>query len=92
MKEHRRALETEKWSHSGIVAHKQECPLQVDWENPEILDSLRGKNKAALDYNLRLRESLYIAKENTGPGYGLNEDWGGYVKTRTWLPVFSRMQ
>ena len=83
---------TKKWTHSGIVAHKQDCPLQVEWDNPEILDSLRGKNKSALDYNLRLRESLYIAKENTGPGYGLNEDWGGYLKSRTWLPVFSRMQ
>ena len=91
MKEHQRAYVNGNWTHSGIVAHKETCPLNVDWENPEILDSLRGKNKSQLDYNLRLRESLHIAKEDTGPGCGLNEDWGGYLKSRAWLPIFQKM-
>ena len=48
----------------------------IDWENPVKLDTMTGKSKFALQYDLRLRECLHIAKENTGPGHGLNEDWG----------------
>ena len=50
---------------------------------------MNGKNKRALEYDLRLRESFYIQKLNTGPGHGLNEDWGGYLKTKAWLPVLN---
>ena len=52
----------------------------------------RAKKKSALQYNLRLRESLHIAKENCGPGYGLNEDWGGHLYTRVWHPLFQKMR
>ena len=90
--EHKKAVENKKWSHSGITAHKENCPLPVDWDNPQILDTMNAKNKKSLNFNLRLRESIHIAKENTGPGYGLNEDWGGYLKSRIWLPVFRTMQ
>ena len=86
-----KAFETQKWTHSGIVAHKQVCDQLIDWENPKILDTMTGKNKTALYFDIRLRESLWIAKENSGPGHGLNEDWGGHLRTRTWLPVFEKM-
>ena len=76
-KEHKKAYETQKWTHSGIVAHKQNCDQPIDWDNPTILDTMTGKNKTALYYDIRLRESLWIAKEKCGPGHGLNEDWGG---------------
>ena len=79
-KEHKKAFETQKWTHSGIVAHKQVCDQPIDWENPKILDTMTGKNKTALYFDIRLRESLWIAKENSGPGHGLNEDWGGAPK------------
>ena len=90
-KEHKKAYMTQKWTHSGIVAHKQHCDQPVDWENPKILDTLSGKKKTQLYFDIRLRESLWIAKENTGPGHGLNEDWGGHLKTRAWLPLFAKM-
>ena len=91
-KEHQRAAERGNWKHSGISAHKQWCDEPVDWDNPVVLDTLTGKNKTVLQYNLRLRESLYIAKENCGPGHGLNEDWGGHLFTRVWHPLFQKMQ
>ena len=37
------------------------------------------------------KNSRKRAKENTGPGHGLNEDWGGHLRTRAWLPLFSKM-
>ena len=90
-REHGKAVEKGQWSHSGISAHKQTCDLPIDWEKPTILETMSGKSKLGLQYNLRLRESLYIAKENTGPGHGLNEDWGGHLYTRAWHPLFEKM-
>lgn len=92
VKEHRKAVEHKKWSHSGITAHKEACDLPVDWENPQILATMAHKNKKVLKYNLRLREALQIQKNDCGPGRGLNEDWGAYLKTRAWVPVFNRMK
>ena len=34
---------------------------------------------------------MEIKKANSGPGRGLNEDWGAYVKTDAWNPVFNTM-
>ena len=90
-KEHGKAVEKAQWGHSGISTHKQTCDLPIDWEKPAVLETMSGKSKLALQYNLRLRESLYIAKENTGPGHGLNEDWGGHLHTRVWHPLFEKM-
>ncbi len=59
-------------------------------KTPQILNKLSGKNKT-IYYDIRLRESLWIAKENTGPGHSLNEDWGGHLRARAWLPLFSKM-
>ena len=80
-----------QWSHSSIVAYKRFCPFPVDWDNPKVLDSMSNKNRQALKYSFRLHESLHSAKYNTGPCYGIYEDWGGYLKTRAWLPVFEKM-
>ena len=91
MHEHKTAIEKQQWAHSGIAAHKRFCKEPVDWENPRILDTLQGKNKQWLRYNLRLRESIHIAKEKTGPGHGLNEDRGSYTRSSSWLPVFKTM-
>ena len=49
------------------------------------------KNKKRLTYNLKVREALEIKRLNTGPNNGLNEDWGAYVKTNMWNPVFNQM-
>ena len=40
---------------------------------------------------LKVREALEIRRHNCGPGHGLNEDMGAYVKTSLWNPVFHRM-
>ena len=48
---------------------------------------MQGKNKRLLTYDMRIREALEIRRHNSGPGKGLNEDMGAYVKTDIWDPV-----
>ena len=89
--EHKRAAEKGNWSHSGIAAHKEHCSEPVDWENPTVLATFSGKNKKRLAYDTKVREALEIRRHNCGPGSGLNEDMGAYVKTSQWDPVFHKM-
>ena len=89
-KEHKRAAETEKWHHSGIAQHKENCKEDVEWE-PKVIANMTDKNKKRLTYNLKVREALEIRRHNSGPGQGLNEDFGAYVKTSAWNPVFNQM-
>ena len=70
------------WHHSGICQHKQSCTEPVNWE-PEVV--------ASLTYDLKVCEALVIRRHNCGPGTGLNEDFGAYVKTSMWNPVFYHM-
>ena len=44
-----------------------------------------------LAYDLKVQEALEIRRHNCGPGNGLNEDMGAYVKTTMWNPVFHHM-
>ena len=61
-------------------------------ENPRrVITSMSNKNKKRLTFDLKVREALEIRKRNCGPGHGLNEDYGAYVKTTMWNPVFHRM-
>ena len=79
------------WSHSGISAHKEHCKEEIDWTKPTVITNKTGKNKKKLNYDLKVREALEIRRRNCGPGQGLNEDFGAYVKTTMWNPVFHQM-
>ena len=48
---------------------------------------MQGKSKKKLAYDIKIREALEIRRHNCGPGKGLNEDMGSYVKTDIWDPV-----
>ena len=48
---------------------------------------MQGKRRQKLAYDLRVREAIEIRKHNCGPGRGLNEDMGAFVKTDIWDPV-----
>ena len=90
-KEHKTAAEKENWQHSGISQHKEQCDQPVDWENPVVLKTMSGKSKKKLAYDLKVREALEIRRQNCGPGHGLNEDFGAYVKSTQWNAVFHAM-
>ena len=90
IKEHKQAAEKGNWTHSGITQHRETCNQPMDWE-PKVITNMLDKNKRRLIYDLKIRESLEIKRRNTGPNNGLNEDWGAYVKTQMWNPVFNTM-
>ena len=54
---------------------------------------LRGRcpKKGRLGYNLRMREAFEIRRHDSGPGKGLNEDNGAYLKTDIWDPVLKTL-
>ena len=89
--EHKKAAEKGQWQHSGLTAHREHCNAPIDWENPRILATMQSKNQKSLDFDLQIREALEIMRHDCGPGKGLNEDNGNYVKTDIWRPVFHRI-
>jgi hypothetical protein len=88
VQEHKKATENGQWHHSGFTQDKESCPLPIDWDNPTIVTTMSARDKNKLAYDLKIREALEIKRHDCGPGRGLNEDWGGYVKTQAWAPVF----
>lgn len=90
-KEHGGAANRGNWSHSGISAHKEHCKEEIDWTSPKVISTKSNKNKRKLNYDLKVREALEIRRRDCGPGQGLNEDFGAYVKTTMWNPVFHQM-
>ena len=89
--EHANAVEKEKWQHSGISQHYQHCQHNFDINNFTTVHNMQGKNKSRLAYDMRIREALEIRHYNSGPGRGLNEDMGAYVKTDIWDPVLNTL-
>ena len=51
----------------------------------------KQKQKRKFMYDLHVREAFEIRKHNSGPGKGLNEDHGSYLRTDMWDPVLSGM-
>ena len=90
-KEHNAAAAKGNWSHSGRTQHKQHCDAPIG--QPEILSRYneKKKTKEQTKFDLRIQEALFIKRFDCGPNHGMNEDWGSYVKTSAWAPVFNRM-
>ena len=78
-----------QWQHSGITQHLQHCEKPFDHNNFEVVHTMQDKKKGRLAYNLRMREAFEIRRHDSGPGKGLNEDMGAYIKTDMWDPVLS---
>ena len=89
--EHMKAIGRQQWNHSGVTQHYQHCPHQFDKDNFSVVQKMQGKNKKRLGYDMRIREAIEIRKNKCGPGRGLNEDMGAYVKTDIWDTVLKSM-
>ena len=50
-----------------------------------------GKHKQKLAYDLKDREAIEIRRHGSGPGIGLNEEMGAYMKTDIWDPVLNTL-
>ena len=90
-REREKAIGRQQWSHSGVTQHYQHCPHQFDKDNFSVVQKMQGKNKKRLGYDMRIREAIEIRKNKCGPGRGLNEDMGAYVKTDIWDTVLNSM-
>ena len=57
----------------------------------EVLSQSSDKNPLRLKHHLRVEEALWIRRLDCGPGKGLNEDNGSYVKTDEWDSVLTTL-
>ena len=82
--QHNKAVFTGETDKSALAEHDQQCNQEINWDNVKTLaiepTYLRRK----------VRESLEIRRYKTGPDdiYGLNKDYGQYVKTNAWQTLF----
>ena len=67
------------------------CTQTFDPSNVDVVTTMQSKSKKKLQYDLKIREALEIRRNKCGPGKGLNEDMGAYVKTDIWDPVLHTM-
>ena len=90
-KDHERAANRGDKDYSGITQHLHHCPEKFDQQNFDVIHTMQDKKKARLGYNLRMREAFEIRRHDTGPGKGLNEDNGAYLKTDMWDPILKSL-
>ena len=90
-KEHERAIQNEQWHHSGITQHHQHCQHTSNKDNFEVIHTTQDKKKGRLAFNLKVREAFEIRRHGSGPGKGLNEDNGAYLKMDIWDPVLNNL-
>ena len=77
---------------SGIAQHLNHgCNGPVDFSRPEILARVQCRSKKQADYLLKIREGMEIRCHQTGPGKGLNDNWGN-LPTRQWDPLFAEIR
>ena len=91
-KEHGKAVERQDWKYSGLSQHYQHCNQPFKDENFEPVHTMQDKKRKRLAYNMRMREAFEIRSHDTGPGKGLNEDNGAFLKTDIWDPVLKSLQ
>ena len=73
---------------SGLSEHALKCDQDVKWENNTILSVQPNW------YKRKVREALEIQYWDCGPNtrHGMNRDWGDYVTTQAWKPLFSNLR
>ena len=77
---------------SGISKHARLCQNgSINWEEPKILSTFNNKNKAGLQKNLLIRESLEIRRLKTSRGQGFN-DPQLCVRSNAWDPILSKIK
>ena len=90
-KEHERAINNEQWHHSGITQHYEHCTNNFNKDNFTVVHTMQDKKKGRLAYNLKVKEAFEIRRHDCGPGRGLNEDNGAYLKTDIWDAVLNAL-
>ena len=93
MAEHKGYIRRQEWDQSGIAAHKENCPQgNINFDEPEILATIKAKSKRQADFKLDYMESLMIKLHRTGPSQGFNEDEGRRMRTKQWDPLLVHLR
>ena len=71
----------------AMTKHKETCNCDIDWSKTK---SLAVETRW---FKRKIREVLEIRRLKTGPDdlKGLNRDYGDYVTTTTWAPLFEKI-
>ena len=79
-KEHEKAVFIEDSEKSALAEHAKSCNHHIKWTDTQTLAVENNFFKRCV------REALEIKRNKTGPDneYGINQDYGQYVKTNTW--------
>ncbi len=80
--EHAKAIFLEDTQSDAIAAHQVECGCDIDMTKTKVLA------QETQWFPRKVREALEIRRLNTGPGHGLNQDMGDYVRTNHWNDLF----
>ena len=73
----------EKWELTGISGHVQNCQEGFKWVDVEVLKVKERK------FDRKIREALELQESSPHNEHDLNQDYGQYVTTRFWKPMFS---
>ena len=80
--EHAKAVFLEDTQNDAIAAHQVECGCDIDMTKTKVLAQETQWSPR------KVREALEIRRLKTGPGRGLNQDMGDYVRTNHWDDLF----
>ena len=71
---------------SALAEHSLKCSCNVNWDNTKTLSIQPTYFKRCV------REALEIQRHETGPNdaFGINKDYGQYVKTNIWKSLFPK--
>ena len=85
--EHEKAVFKGDVRNDALAEHQQICNCQIEWENTETIAI------EPIWFRRKVREALEIRRLKTGPRDpdGINRDYGDYVNTQTWLPLFDKI-
>ena len=74
------------------MQHYEHCTNNFNNDNFTVIYNMQDKKKGRLAYNLKVKEAFKIRRHDCGPGRGLNEDNGAYLKTDIWDPVLNTLK
>ena len=92
MEEHKGYIQRGEWAKSGLASLKENCDIDMDWDNVEILAKINSRSKKQAALKLDFMESLMIKLHRTGPGHGFNKDKGQRFYTKQWDPILNKLR
>ena len=85
--QHEKAVFKGDVDEDALAEHNQTCDCKISWDQTQTLAV------EPIFFRRKVREALEIRRLKTGPNdpNGLNRDYGDYVTTNTWQPLFDKI-